>query len=50
MTGIPIYNTNNYGATGASAVHLGKSLVQGGLYDCVLVIGFEKMGKITISI
>ncbi len=32
MTGIPIYNTNNNGATGSSTVHLSYNLVKGGIY------------------
>ncbi len=40
MTGIPIYNVNNNCSTGSSALHLAKSLVEGGLYDCVLALGF----------
>ena len=43
MTGIPIYNVNNNCSTGSSALHLAKNLVQGGVYDCVLALGFEKM-------
>ena len=44
MSGIPIYNINNNCATGSSALHLGKKFIQGGLYDCVMALGFEKMG------
>lgn len=43
MTGIPIYNVNNNCATGSSALHLAKNLVAGGVYNCVLAAGFEKM-------
>lgn len=32
MTGIPVYNTNNNGATGSSTVHLSYNLVKGGIY------------------
>ena len=46
MTGIPVYNVNNNCATGASALNLAKKLVQGGLYDCAMALGFEKMGII----
>ena len=45
MTGIPIYNVNNNCATGSSALHLGKKFIQGGIYDCVMTLGFEKMGN-----
>ncbi|XP_031765728.2 sterol carrier protein 2-like [Galleria mellonella] len=43
MTGIPIYNINNGGATGGSGLYLAKQLVEGGIIDVALVLGFEKM-------
>ncbi|XP_071843774.1 sterol carrier protein 2-like [Apostichopus japonicus] len=43
MTGIPIYNVNNNCSTGSTALILAKNLVEGGLADCVLALGFEKM-------
>ncbi|CAH2044200.1 unnamed protein product, partial [Iphiclides podalirius] len=43
MTGIPIINVNNHGATGATALFLAHQLIQGGLADVVLALGFEKM-------
>ena len=46
MTGIPIYNVNNNCATGSSALNLGKKFIEGGIYDCVMALGFEKMGMI----
>jgi len=45
MTGVPIYNVNNNCSTGSSALHLAKQLVEGGVYDCVLALGFEKMER-----
>ena len=45
MTGIPIYNINNNGATGGSVIHLAKSLISAGTYQCVLAVDFEKMSK-----
>eukprot|EP00128_Syssomonas_multiformis_P008206 Colp12_sorted_trinity150504_noHs@13175 len=45
MTGIPVYNVNNNCSTGSSALMLAKQLVQGGVSDCVLALGFEKMEK-----
>lgn len=45
MTGIPVYNVNNNCATGSSALHMGKTLVQGGVANCVLAVGFEKMER-----
>ncbi|HEY5656633.1 MAG TPA: lipid-transfer protein, partial [Myxococcota bacterium] len=45
LTGIPIYNVNNNCSTGSTALFLAKQLVEGGLSDCVLVLGFEKKEK-----
>eukprot|EP01027_Heterolobosea_sp_BB2_P009130 GEZU01013501.1.p1 GENE.GEZU01013501.1~~GEZU01013501.1.p1 ORF type:complete len:333 (-),score=101.02 GEZU01013501.1:26-1024(-) len=45
LTGIPIYNVNNNCSTGSTALFLAKQLVEGGLADCVLALGFEKMEK-----
>lgn len=45
MTGIPIYNVSNNCSTGASALILGKQLVETGQNDCVLAVGFEKMER-----
>ena len=49
MTGIPVYNVNNNCATGSSALYLAKQLVAGGLSDCVMALGFEKMQKGSLS-
>ncbi|XP_013199206.2 sterol carrier protein 2 [Amyelois transitella] len=43
MTGIPIYNVNNNCSTGSSALFIAKQLVEAGLIDVALVLGFEKM-------
>lgn len=45
MTGIPIYNVNNNCSTGSSALLLAQQLVAGGVADCVLAVGFEKMKR-----
>ena len=45
LTGIPVYNVNNNCSTGSTALFLGKQLVEGGIADCVLALGFEKMEK-----
>lgn len=45
LTGIPIYNVNNNCSTGSTALMLAKQLVEGGLAECVLAVGFEKMQK-----
>lgn len=43
MTGIPIYNVNNNCSTGSTALYLAKQLVEGGVADVTLAVGFEKM-------
>jgi sterol carrier protein 2 len=50
LTGIPIYNVNNNCSTGSTALFMAKQFVQGGLADCVLAIGFEKMEKGSLGI
>jgi sterol carrier protein 2 len=45
MTGIPIYNVNNNCSTGSTALFMAKQLVEGGIADCVMALGFEKMEK-----
>jgi len=45
LTGVPVYNVNNNCSTGSTALFLGKQLVEGGIADCVLALGFEKMEK-----
>lgn len=54
MTGIPIYNVNNNCSTGSNALFLGKQLIEGGISDVILALGFEKMtpgalGAVTFS-
>ena len=43
MSQIPLYNVNNNCSTGSTALFLGKQLIEGGLSDVILCIGFEKM-------
>ena len=43
LTGIPAVNVNNNCSTGSSALYLARGYVLGGLADCVLALGFEKM-------
>merc|ERR1719440_1021428 len=45
MTGIPIYNVNNNCATGSSALFMARQFVEGGLSECCMALGFEKMEK-----
>jgi acetyl-CoA acetyltransferase len=43
LTGIPVINVNNNCSTGSTALFLARTIVAGGLADCVLAAGFEKM-------
>jgi sterol carrier protein 2 len=45
LTGIPVYNLNNNCSTGSTALFMAKQFVEGGIADCVLALGFEKMEK-----
>ena len=45
LSGIPVVNVNNNCSTGSTALFLGRQAVEGGLAECVLVLGFEKMEK-----
>ncbi|XP_025909803.1 non-specific lipid-transfer protein [Nothoprocta perdicaria] len=49
LTGIPIVNVNNNCATGSTALFMARQLVEGGLADCVLALGFEKMETGSLS-
>ncbi len=43
IEGIPVFNVENACASSSTAFHLGWLGVASGLYDCVLVVGFEKL-------
>jgi len=45
QTGIPVTNSSNACATGATALREGWTAIKAGLYDLVLVIGVEQLGK-----
>eukprot|EP00127_Corallochytrium_limacisporum_P000194 Clim_evm11s7 gene=Clim_evmTU11s7 len=45
LTGVPVYNVNNNCSTGSTALFLARQLVAGGLADCALALGFEKMER-----
>ncbi|GGO80234.1 lipid-transfer protein [Wenjunlia tyrosinilytica] len=45
LSGVPVYNVNNNCATGATALMLARQFVAGGVNDCVLALGFEKMTR-----
>lgn len=43
LTGIPVFNVNNYCATGSSALYLARQAIASGACECVLAVGFEQM-------
>src|SRR5215208_574297 len=43
LTGIPVLNVNNNCSTGSSALYLARQAVKGGIAECALAVGFEKM-------
>jgi len=45
LTGVPIYNVNNNCSTGSTALFMAKQFVEGGLAECAMALGFEKMEK-----
>uniref|UniRef100_A0A8C2UZT2 Sterol carrier protein 2 n=1 Tax=Chinchilla lanigera TaxID=34839 RepID=A0A8C2UZT2_CHILA len=45
LTGIPVINVNNNCSTGSTALFMARQLIQGGLANCTLALGFEKMEK-----
>jgi acetyl-CoA acyltransferase len=51
MTGVPVVNVNNNCSTGSTALYLAAQAIRGGLADCTLALGFEKMqpGSLTSS-
>jgi acetyl-CoA acetyltransferase len=50
LTGIPVVNVNNNCSTGSSALFLARQAVKGGLVDCALAIGFEKMERGSLGV
>jgi len=50
ITGIPVYNVNNNCSTGSTALYTAKQFVEGGVADCVLALGFEKMERGSLSV
>ncbi|MCX5125503.1 beta-ketoacyl synthase N-terminal-like domain-containing protein [Streptomyces sp. NBC_00347] len=45
LSGVPVYNVNNNCATGSTALMMARQFVEGGINDCVLALGFEKMKR-----
>ena len=50
LSGIPIYNVNNNCSTGSTALLMAKQLVEGGLAECTMALGFEKMEKGSLGV
>ncbi len=49
LTGIPVVNVNNNCSTGSTALYLARQAIRGGLADCALALGFEKMERGSLS-
>ena len=45
LTGIPVVNVNNNCSTGSTALFIARQAIEGGLAECVLALGFEKMER-----
>jgi acetyl-CoA acetyltransferase len=43
LMGVPMVNVENACASSSTALHLGWQAVASGIYDCVVVIGYEKL-------
>jgi sterol carrier protein 2 len=43
ISGIPIINVNNNCSTGSTALYLARQMVEAGVAECVLAVGFEQM-------
>jgi len=50
LTGIPVVNVNNNCSTGSSALYMAREAVRGGLAECALALGFEKMEKGSLGV
>jgi sterol carrier protein 2 len=50
LSGVPIYNVNNNCSTGSTALFMAKQLVEGGIVECAMALGFEKMEKGSLGI
>jgi sterol carrier protein 2 len=45
LSGVPVINVNNQGATGATALFLARQAVASGAVDCALALGFEQVSQ-----
>ncbi|SDJ70534.1 Acetyl-CoA acetyltransferase [Nocardioides sp. YR527] len=43
LTGVPVFNVNSNCSTGSSALFLAAQAIRGGMAECTLALGFEKM-------
>ena len=43
LSGIPVVNVNNNCSTGSTALYMAAQAIRGGLADCTIALGFEKM-------
>jgi acetyl-CoA acetyltransferase len=50
LSGIPIVNVNNNCSTGSTALYMAHQAVAGGMSDCALALGFEKMEKGSLGV
>jgi acetyl-CoA acyltransferase len=50
VTGIPVMNVNNNCSTGSSALWLAHQAVRGGLAQCAMAVGFEKMERGSLGV
>ncbi len=50
LTCVPVFNVNSNCSTGSSALFLAARAIRGGLADCTLALGFEKMQPGSLSV
>jgi acetyl-CoA acyltransferase len=50
LSGIPIVNVNNNCSTGSTALFMAHQAVAGGIAECALALGFEKMEKGSLGV
>lgn len=50
LTGIPVFNVNSNCSTGSSALFLAAQAIRGGLANCTMALGFEKMQAGSLSV
>lgn len=45
ITGVPVFNVNNNCSSGSTGLYISYSMIKGGIHDCAMALGFEKMQK-----